>query len=74
MRDEFDARLWNAEHDSVGNALTQFSDDFGTGVGNARQAFSGQARNLGFRGAAMVAALVVSGSSILLTVAPVAGA
>lgn len=74
MRDEFDARLWNADHDTVGPALTQFSDDFGKGVNNALQAFSGQARDLGFRGTAMIAALLVSGSSIFLTVAPVAGA
>lgn len=74
MRDEFDARLWNADHESIDSALTQISEDFGKGLTNARQALTGQTRNLGFRGAAMLAALLVSGSSIYLTVAPVAGA
>ena len=74
MRDEFDARLWNADHESIDAALTQISEDFGKGLSNAREALSGQTRNLGFRGTAMLAALMVSGSSILLTVAPVAGA
>ena len=74
MRDEFDARLWNAGHESINAALTQISEDFGKGLAYARQALSGQTRNLGFRGAAMFAAIIVSGSSIFLTVAPVAGA
>ena len=74
MRDEFDARLWNAHHESINPALTRISEDFGKGLTNARETLSGQTRNIGFRGTAMLAALIVSGSSILLTVAPVAGA
>lgn len=74
MRDEFDARLWNADHESINAALAQISEDFRRGLTNARQALSGQTRNLGFRSIALLAALLVSGSSIFLTVAPVAGA
>lgn len=74
MRDEFYARFWNAGHDAVGTALTQISEDCARGINRPRDAFAQRIRTLGFRSAAMIAALVVSGSTILATVTPIAGA
>jgi hypothetical protein len=73
MRDEFDARMWDAHHSSASQVLTQISKDCARGLEGARHTFVRRARNIGFHGTAMIAAAVVSGSSILATVGPVTG-
>ena len=71
MRDEMDCRVWNAHHDSANDALTQIAEDCAKGIETARQAFLSKLREAGMRSAIMVAALIVSGSTILFTVSPV---
>ncbi|QLC20935.1 hypothetical protein HFP51_01275 [Parasphingopyxis sp. CP4] len=74
MRDELDCRVWNAHHDSAGDTLTRITEDCAKGIETARQALLHKVRDAGFRSAIMVAALMVSGTSILLTVTPVGAA
>ena len=73
MRDEFDHRMWDAHHHALSDAVAQISEDCARGLDSARRVLSRRIRRAGFHGAVMIAALVVSGSTILATVTPIAG-
>lgn len=73
MRDELDHRIWDAHHDAACDAVARISQDCARGLNSARQAFLRRIRSASFHGAVMIAALVVSGSTILATVTPIAG-
>ncbi|MEO1170417.1 MAG: hypothetical protein AAFW97_17075 [Pseudomonadota bacterium] len=74
MRDEMDCRVWNAHHDTTGDALTRIGEDCARCLETAREALLRKVREAGFRSAIMIAALAVSGTFILLTVTPVGAA
>ncbi|MGP1351994.1 MAG: hypothetical protein ACTS1Z_01605 [Parasphingopyxis sp.] len=74
MRDEMDCRLWNAHHDGAGDALKRIGEDCVRCVETARTALLRKLRDASIRGTIMIAALLVSGTSILLTVTPVGAA
>ncbi|RED16157.1 hypothetical protein [Parasphingopyxis lamellibrachiae] len=74
MRDEFDSRIWNADHDSVGIMLKKIAEDGANGLTGTRHALMRNARNVGFHGTAMLAAAMVSGTTILAAVGPATGA
>lgn len=74
MRDEIDARIWNADHDSFGVMLEKFAEEGARGLTSTRQALARNARNVGFHGTAMLAAAMVSGTAILAAVGPATGA
>lgn len=74
MRDEMDCRIWNAHHETVDDAFVRIGDDCTRGFETVREALLRGVREAGFRSAMMIAALAVSGTSILLTVTPIGAA
>ncbi|QLC26670.1 hypothetical protein HFP57_17600 [Parasphingopyxis algicola] len=73
MRDELDHRIWDAHHDAACDAVARISQDCARGLTNAREMLLRKIRSAGFHSAVMIAALVVSGSTIFATVTPIAG-
>ncbi|WP_299323497.1 hypothetical protein [Parasphingopyxis sp.] len=74
MRDEMDCRLWNDYNDSAGDALTRIGEDCARCLETARTTLLRKVRDASIRGTIMIAALLVSSTSILLTVTPVGAA
>ena len=74
MRDEMDCRIWNAHHETNDSAIARIGDDCARSLEAAHEALLRRVREVGFRSAIMIAALAVSGTSILLTVTPAGAA